>query len=382
MTSLILEAENLQVLYRGRPALRVERLRVPAGETLALIGPNGSGKSTLLRVLALLEHPAAGTLRVHGQPVRYGSRSLLELRRRTATVFQAPLLCDTTVYRNVALGLGFRRLPRSEIEARVARWLDRFGIGHLAQRSARTLSGGEAQRTSLARAFVLEPEVLFLDEPFAALDPPTRDALLLDLEAALSESGVTTVFVTHELSEALLLADRVGIMFGGKVEQVGLPDEIFSSPATLEVARFVGIENLFSGILRAYDGRCHDVEVSGVTVRVTSPASLAPGDEVTLCLRAADVALGRPTAPQLLTDQNVLLGTVKRVVPVGGHVRVHVDVGFELRALVTRHAVHHLRLAPGTTVRAAFAQDAPHLLAPRGTPPHSVLEQLHGRQAG
>ena len=177
MTGAILEIGGVTVAHGGRAVLQIDRLAVRRGEILAIIGPNGSGKSTLLRIMGLLDRPARGEVRLDGRAIDWG-RGLLTSRRRFASVFQEPLLADTTVERNVALGLTLRGVPAGEARRRAGHWIARFGIAPLAGRQARTLSGGEAQRTSLARAFAIEPDVLLLDEPFSALDPATREDLL------------------------------------------------------------------------------------------------------------------------------------------------------------------------------------------------------------
>src|SRR5262249_23522035 len=178
-------------------------------------------KSTLLRVLGLLERPETGTVTVGGRVV--DARDGLAERRRMATVFQDPLLADTTAAANVALGLGFRGIRGASAERRVRGWRERFGVAALAERPARTLSGGEAQRVALARALVLEPEVLLLDEPFASLDQPSRAVLISDLGAVLRQERVATVLVTHDRGEAQALADRVAGLIGGRPQQLAAP---------------------------------------------------------------------------------------------------------------------------------------------------------------
>src|SRR4030095_14705874 len=187
--------------------------------TLTVVGPNGAGKSTLLLALAHLLQPVHGEIRFDGKPLSTWKE--LEYRRKISFVFQVPLLMDMTVEQNVALGLKFRGIPKDEIYSRVGRWIKALGVESLAKRRAGQLSGGEAQRVSLARAFVLEPELLLLDEPFAALDPPTRVKLLEDLSALLTEDHRTTVFVTHNLKEAAKAGDRVAIIVGGALRQGG-----------------------------------------------------------------------------------------------------------------------------------------------------------------
>jgi tungstate transport system ATP-binding protein len=228
---------GLVVRRGGRVVLDVDSLELRRGEILALVGPNGAGKSTLVTALALLERPAAGTIALDGTPVDW-RRGLLAARRRLAVVFQESLLFDTTVAENVATGLKLRGVPRGERDPRVEHWLGRLGITHLARRQARTLSGGEAQRTSLARALVLAPELLLLDEPFAALDAPTREALTDDLLPLLRETATTTVLVTHDRDEALELGDRLGVLLDGRLVQVDRPEVVVTSPANEAVAAF------------------------------------------------------------------------------------------------------------------------------------------------
>lgn len=233
----LVTVKNLVVEREGRIVLQVERLSIAKGETLAVVGPNGAGKSTLLLALARLLKPQRGEILFNGQPT--AAESDTAYRRRLALVMQDPLLFDMSVFENVALGLRFRGLERDEIERRVSLWLERLGVENLSKRRAGQLSGGEAQRVSLARALALEPQLLLLDEPFGALDPPTRSRLLDDLGALLQETAATTVFVTHDLDEAVQLAGRMAVIVGNRLRQVGKPNEVFGSPADVEVAQFL-----------------------------------------------------------------------------------------------------------------------------------------------
>ena len=231
------QVNGLVVRRGGRVVLEVESLELRRGEILALVGPNGAGKSTLITALALLERPVAGTITLDGTPVDW-RRGLLAARRRLSIVFQEALLFDTTVADNVATGLKLRGVPTREREPLVGRWLDRLGIAHLAGRQARTLSGGEAQRTSLARALAIAPDLLLLDEPFAALDAPTREALGDDLLPLLRETATTTVLVTHDRDEALEMGDRLGVILDGRLVQVDRPEDVVAAPANEAVAAF------------------------------------------------------------------------------------------------------------------------------------------------
>jgi len=355
----VLEVEGVRVVRGGRTVLDVPALAVAEGEVLALIGPNGAGKSTLLRVLGLIEAPAAGAVRFRGASVT--PRDGLGVRRRMASVFQEALLADTSVRRNVALGLRFRGERDDRTATRVGMWLARFGIGHLAERRARTLSGGEAQRAALARALAVEPEVLLLDEPFSSLDPPTREGLIEDLGRILREERTTTVLVTHDRGEAMALGDRVGVLMDGRLLQVDEAAQVFRAPASEEVARFVGVETILDGQVVEWTRDLALVDVGGQMVEVAQRAE--PGERVRLCVRPEDVTVfpGGPK-PGGSRDFNRLGGRVQRLVPSGAHVRVIIDCGFPLVALVTQRSVEELGFAPGTLVTAHFKATAPHLL--------------------
>lgn len=230
----VLEARELEVERAGRVVIRAERLAIGEGEILAVLGPNGSGKTSLLLGLATLL-AMRGELLHRGAPIA----DRVAFRRRIGVAFQRPLLLDRSVLDNAALGLELRGVPRAARNARALAALERLGVGGLAGRPAVALSGGEAQRVSLARAFAVGPEILFLDEPFSALDPPTREALIADLARVLGDERVTTVLVTHDRDEARSLADRIAIVIDGRVRQVDRTETVFGAPADEQVARFL-----------------------------------------------------------------------------------------------------------------------------------------------
>ena len=237
MKDNFIQIRNILVRRNARDVLRVDALDIRRGETLALVGPNGAGKSTLLLALARLLAISRGEIIVNGCSIVDCDE--LEYRRRISFVFQDPLLMDMSVEDNVALGLKFRGMGRDQIKERVNTWLKVMGIESLAKRRASQLSGGEAQRVSLARAFVLNPELLLLDEPFSSLDPLTRAKLLDDLSSLLRKDHCATIFVTHNLKEAAQLGDRVAVIVGGMLKQVGTPGQIKTRPADESVREFL-----------------------------------------------------------------------------------------------------------------------------------------------
>jgi molybdopterin-binding protein len=356
----VLRLESVKVAYDDRLVLDTPSLEVQEGETLAVIGPNGAGKSTLLRVLGLLERPTEGRVLLRGRPVQpYGN--LLAERRRMASVFQEPLLTSGTVEDNVALGLRLRRIDSTEVSRRVQESMATLGIGHLATRRTRTLSGGEAQRASLARALVLDPEVFLLDEPFAALDPPTREGLLLDLKTILDKRRITTIFVTHDRNEALLLGNQVAVIMDGRVLQMDVAERVFSEPVTEEVARFVGIETILRGRVQSVSRGLATIDVPGWTVEVAGP--LTPGEHVLVCLRPEEITLF-PRGAILTTSsaRNQLYGKVIRHLPADSTFRVTIDCGILIVATVTRQSWEQLGLEDGAEVVAAFKATAPHVI--------------------
>lgn len=355
----LLEVNDLVVNRRGLAVLSVDHLDIRRGEVLAVIGPNGAGKSTLLLALARLLPIERGQITFDGKPA--AETGGLAYRRRIGLVLQEPLLMDTSVFENVAAGLRFRKLPGSEITPRVDEWTSRLGISHLRERPARRLSGGEAQRVSLARAFAIQPDLLMLDEPFSALDAPTRLHLLDDFQSLLAATSITTIFITHDLDEALLLGDRVAVILDGRLRQAGTPQEVFNSPADQEVAAFVGVETVIPGqVTVVHEGQ---VTVKAAGIDLLAVGGIAPGRSVLLCLRPEDITLW-PHDSQVprSSARNLLKGHIRRVTPQGPLARVVVDCGFTLVALVTRASMQDMPLKEEMQVMVTFKASAIHLI--------------------
>ncbi len=362
MSTPILEARDLKIRKGGVLILDIPALQIEAGELLSLIGPNGAGKSTLLQALAGLTKPSAGGIFFRGKAITTDHDGFA-YRRQLAMVFQDPLLFDTTVFENVASGLRIRGMRREEINRVVGENLERFGISHLLQRSARKISGGEAQRVALARAFATQPEILFLDEPFASLDPPSRESVLENLEEVLRETKTTTLMATHDRTEALRFSDCLAVVNQGRILQIGSPYEVMNRPVDEFVASFVGVETILEGRVTRREGGSLVVSVGGKEVEAVG--EIGPGESVALCIRPENVTLAVHPAREATSARNAFPGTIERVVPMGLYYKVQLHCGFPLVAYVTGHSLENLKLEAGREVVATFKATSIHVVRKR-----------------
>ena len=275
-----IEVEDLEIRYGAVLAVKRVSFSVRAGEQLTLLGPSGCGKTTSLRAIAGLERPSAGTIRIGGQTM-YASREGINVpaeKRGLSMVFQSYAIWPhMTVFENVAYGLRVRSKGADEIRTRVREALDLVQMSAYEKRSASALSGGQQQRVALARACVFQPSVLLFDEPLSNLDAKLRGDMRIELRQLQHRLGITSVYVTHDLEEALAMSDRIVVMRDGLIEQIGSPTDIYSRPRTAFVADFVGSSNLIGGKVRA------DLAADGLIAIQASSGHIVYG-----------VALGRP----------------------------------------------------------------------------------------
>ena len=333
-----LAMRDVRVVRGRRAVLRLDALEVAAGETLAVLGPNGAGKSTLLLTAALLLDPEAGEVRLFGRAPSEAGRTAL--RRQTATVFQDAALLDMPALQNVQTALALHGVPRGDRRERAMHWLGRLGVAHLAAARPHALSGGEAQRVSLARAFAVQPRLLFLDEPFASLDYATRATLVGEVRTLLADEGVTALLATHDHSEAELLARRALVLVDGVPAQLGPVEEVFRRPASLEVARFFGYSVLSAALLARLLGVARHIEGGGATWGLVPPraARVVPDGE------AGESVRGTVTAVQGALGQG-------RVVVDVGDAGDAGDAGSRLAAEIEVVEMRALGLRPGSAVR-------------------------------
>jgi putative spermidine/putrescine transport system ATP-binding protein len=334
--------ENLRRSYAGVTALDGLSLTLAPGELVALLGPSGCGKTTAMRLVAGLEEANSGRVMFGGKDVT----GLPASKRDVGMVFQAySLFPHMTAEQNVTFGLSLHKVGAAERTRRAAETLELVGLSAYAKRYAHQLSGGQQQRVALARALAIRPTVLLLDEPLSALDAKVRYRLRDEIRRVQLEAGVTTLFVTHDQEEALAIADRVGVMNAGRLEQLGSPTEIYSRPATPFVAEFVGLTNRIPGTVKF-----GMVEVRGTELPlVQRDVPTGPG-----------IALVRPEAVSLASEgesvPGPLIGTVIAVAFLGATSRVTVDLGdmIVLAQLPTAQASEH---PAGTRVRLSIRPD-------------------------
>ncbi len=333
-----IEVEDLCIQYGAVVAVRGVSFAVQPGEQLTLLGPSGCGKTTTLRARAGLERPSAGTIRIGGHVV-YSSAQRIDIpaeKRGLSMVFQSYAIWPhMTVFDNVAYGLRVRKRPRAEIAARVREALDLVQMGAFAARRASQLSGGQQQRVALARACAFSPQVLLFDEPLSNLDAKLRADMRIELRELQHRLGVTSVYVTHDLEEALAMSDRIAVMRDGVIEQAGTPTEIYARPRNAFVADFVGSSNLVRGRLRAdlaRDGLIALETPSGEIV-FGDACDRAPGAEPTLSIRTVHLQF---SAERPEVTVNVWPVRVHRCVFQGDFTQIHVAWGE--RDLVIRSA--------------------------------------------
>lgn len=284
-----IKLDNLTKRFGHSTAVNRINLDVADGELIALLGPSGCGKTTTLRMLAGFLSPDDGQILVDGAMVSSQKRSLPPEKRNMSMIFQSYAIWPhKTVFENVAFGLELRRVSQAELRSRVMRALEITYLDRLADRYPAQLSGGQQQRVALARAIVIDPQILLLDEPLSNLDASLRDEMRSEVRRIHDETGLTTVYVTHDQSEALVLADRIVVMSDGEIEQVGRPEDIYERPETEFVAQFIGRCNVLPGTLLDRDR----VDVSGVMVQAQDRADgLQVGQSVALSVRPHSIVM-------------------------------------------------------------------------------------------
>ncbi len=352
------------VVKRFGDFVAVERmnLEIQKGEFLALMGPSGCGKTTTLRMLAGIEKPSEGTIRLSGKVMN----DLGANERDTPMVWQSLALFPfLNVRKNVEFGLKMRGMPAAERKTKAMEWLERLGIAEFANRDVSQLSGGQRQRVALARALVTEPEILLLDEPLSALDAHLVIRMQGELTRLQRELGITFVYVTHSQSEAFAMADRVVIMSKGNIAQTGAPREIYRAPANRFVAEFVGRNNILTGTVRTVDGASVSIETAiGTFSATTDDAKPAVGDAATFVVSADLVSLtqAEPDAPNKVSCSLISEEFV------GSFVTLFLEAadGTEFKVEVQQRELEQLELTHGAQLWVSWSTDRAHVLPEAG----------------
>ena len=333
--------------FKAQAVLAGVSLLIEDGEFFTLLGPSGCGKTTTLRIIAGFYDPDEGTVFFDEVP----QNGVPPAQRGIGIVFQNYALWPhMTVEGNVAYGLKLKRMPDADVRRRVAAALDQVGLSGLERRTPGQLSGGQQQRVAVARALVLNPRVLLLDEPLSNLDAKVRARLRSEIRRLQQDLRITTIYVTHDQEEAMVLSDRIAVMDAGAILQIGTPVELYEQPASLFVADFVGTSNLLPGDIVASRDGIADVRTAAGIVRGTAAGTLGPGTPVMVAVRPENVRLVDGAAPE-----TTLPGTVVLTQYLGSLIRYEVETsgGIVLRVDVDPH--RHVRLAPGAPVRVGFS---------------------------
>ena len=327
-------------------------LQVEDNEYFVILGPSGSGKTMLLELIAGMWPLDSGKIYMDNQDIT----GFPPEKRGIGFVYQNYMLFPhKTVFENIAFGLKAKKVAKEEIKAMVNEMMDLLKISHLADRLPRTLSGGEQQRTALARALIIYPKILLMDEPLSALDRKTRDELMQELKEIHRKFDVTLIHVTHNFDEALMLADRIAIMRNGEISQVGTSTEIFRHPADKFVADFVGAENIIEGTAKKDGAKITIVNTGNISIYSTEQKE----GHVHITVRPEDIILS--TQKVETSARNVFKGQIKEIVDTGALIKLTIDVGEPLVVFLTRQSFLDMELNIGKSVWTYFKATAVHV---------------------
>ncbi len=328
-------------------------LHIDEGEYFIILGPTGAGKTILIETIAGIYRPDSGRVFLNGADVT----NILPKDRQISMVYQDYMLFPhLTVAGNIGFGLRQKKIAKSEIIAKTDEIAELLGVSHLLGRYPGTLSGGEKQRIAIARAVVTEPKVLLLDEPLSALDSRTTERLQEELARIHEITGTTTIHVTHSFGEAFALGDRIAVMCGGRIIQVGKPDEVFRRPNSEFIADFVGVENLFRGKSVIHDD-ISLVRVDGEGICVVS--STVKSGDVSVSIRPEDILISKKEIET--SARNSFCGEITEAKNMGAIVRVVVDVGVPFVVALTKQSYEDMGLLCGVRVWVIFKASAVHL---------------------
>lgn len=357
----LLEIDRVTKKFGDYTAVTETSFNIERGEFLAIMGSSGCGKTTMLRMLAGLEEPSSGEIRLDG----VSQKGLPPWERDLPLVWQSLALFPfLSVLDNVAFGLKMRGVPKKIRHEKAKNWISKLELGEFAERNVTQLSGGQRQRVALARALVTEPKVILLDEPLSALDAHLSVRMQALLRSLQRELGITFIYVTHSQVEAFSMADRVVVMSRGKVEQIGVPKEIYRRPANRFVADFIGNVNIFRGVVQSIEGGLATLKTPvGVMTAQNTRESLRVGEEADFFVNADQINVC--TTAQ---DTNTVSGKLLSYKFVGNMVTLYLELagGLELKISIPEPTYDRLNVKIGDQVQACWQTDAAHVFAKNG----------------
>jgi putative spermidine/putrescine transport system ATP-binding protein len=349
-----LELNNVQKKFAMTTAVELFDLKVERGELVSFLGPSGCGKTTTLRMIAGFEIPTAGTVLINGADMTYVPPN----RRNVGMVFQSyALFPNMTVADNIGFGLKIARKSAADVRQRVHEMLALIHMENMGQRYPHQLSGGQQQRVALARALAFKPQVLLLDEPLSALDAKIRVLLRQEIRAIQQETGITTIYVTHDQEEALSLSDRVVVMNNGCIEQVGTPFEIYNFPRSRFVAQFVGTLNTLTAVVR--DAAKGVVVIDQQEIASANLDGARDGDKITVSIRPERISLVGQAQ-----EANVMNATVENIAFLGSIVRLRLQTGDNLFYMDTFNNPFLALPKRGENIAVTFSSESVLVLAP------------------
>mgnify|MGYP006277855981 CR=1 FL=1 len=348
---MILRLRNVSQERSGNFILRNVDLSIPDGSFFVLMGPTGCGKTTLIRIAGLIDEPAEGVVEFMGAQVPARGPGRLAARRNMATLFQRPVLFRGTVFENVGWGLKIRGVERDDIRKRVMKTLEMVGLAGFGGRDAATLSGGELQRAALARALVIEPKVLLLDEPATSVDPELRQSMVRRIARLHQSTGITFVMATHDFSEALSLGTAGAVMRRGRIEQTGSMDEIFYSPRNPFMASFVGFRNIYPADFIGSLARVGELTLRHTGDREGHGFLAVPPEAIVISREKARTS-----------ERNRFPGRIASILRSGSTFDVEAECGgVSFIASLTRASIDELDLEPGVEVFVSFKASSVHI---------------------
>ncbi|PWR69661.1 ABC transporter ATP-binding protein [Methanospirillum lacunae] len=355
----MIKLDHISKSFGDRLILDNISVEIPSGKIFTIIGPSGQGKTTLMRLINLLDTPSSGQIIFNGTSLEH-IKNITEIRRQMGMVFQTPIAFNETVYANLAMGLKFRGVSKDEIKKRVEEKINEIGLSGYEHRKARTLSGGEMQRVSLARVMITNPDLLLLDEPTANLDPVSTAKIEELIRYYNRTCGTTVIMSSHDLYQGQRLADIIAVMMGGRFVQSGETNQVFSEPCSADVARFIGIRNILPGVATQLENGLIQIDLGGIIIYAVSSMT---EKEVMVAIRPEEITVHTNESGKT-SARNVLTGIITEIEPYGiiNHVLVSCN-GIILASQVTLQSVREMNLRPGLEVQLSFKAPSVHLMS-------------------